>query len=428
MTRMWIAVFGAAAVALACGSVFAQVGLSEVQGTVVDPDGNPIIGAEVKLKNTTNSALEFSAKTNKKGFYFIPNLIYNEPGEWSVTIEAAGYAPSKIDFESRKSDRTLVQEFETTMTAGAPQLVVIKAFGKATIDFTMLTAEQQVEQDKRRIEEAAARAAAEGGAGPQGQVDPLQIASRLVSEGDLAGSVEHFEAAVAAVPENAERRDLLAKVLFNLGRLDQALAAANGLREVAPDHENLHLLFADIYAGQGNLAAAGAELDQQAELTPQNPAVLRRKAWLAEKKGDPAGAIAATEALAALQPDNVEAWLALGSLYADNGQPDKSEQAFTHVVELDPQNAYKTFFNIGVLIESKPDRTEVDERRAREAFQKATEINPAYAKAHRHLAYALLRAGDLPGAKRELERYLELEPDAPDAGEVQALVSGLPSS
>jgi len=145
--RMRIAVFGAAAVALACGSVFAQVGLSEVQGTVVDSDGNPIIGAAVTLKNTTNSALEFSAKTNKKGLYFIPNLIYNEPGEWNVTVEAAGYSPSKIDFESRKSDRTLVQEFETGMTAEAPQLVVIKAFGKATIDFTMMTAEQQAEHD-----------------------------------------------------------------------------------------------------------------------------------------------------------------------------------------------------------------------------------------------------------------------------------------
>jgi len=425
---MRIAVFGAAAVALACGSVFAQVGLSEVQGTVVDSDGNPIIGAAVTLKNTTNSALEFSAKTNKKGLYFIPNLIYNEPGEWNVTVEAAGYSPSKIDFESRKSDRTLVQEFETGMTAEAPQLVVIKAFGKATIDFTMMTAEQQAEHDKRRIEEAAARAAAEGGAAAQEQADPLQTASRLVSEGNLEGSVEYFEAAVAAVPEDSERRDLLAKVLFNLGRLDQALAAANGLREVAPDHENLHLLFADIYAGQENFDAAAQELDQQAELTPQNPAVFRRKAWLAEKKGDRAGAIAANETLTTLQPDNVEAWLALGSLYAESGQPDKSEQAFRHVVELDPKNAYKTFFNIGVLIENKPDRTEAEERRALEAFQKATEINPAYAKAHRHLAYALLRAGDLPGAKRELQRYLELEPNAPDAGEVQALVSGLPSS
>jgi superkiller protein 3 len=250
----------------------------------------------------------------------------------------------------------------------------------------------------------------------------------MVSEGDLAGSIEHFEAAIQAVPDDPERRELLAKVLYNLRRFDQALVAANGVREISPDREHLHLLFADIYAGQGNLAAASAELDQQAALTPQDPTLLRRKAWIAEQKGDPKAAIEANEALVAAQPDNVEAWLALGSMYAAQGQPDKSEQAFTHVVELDPKNAYKTFFNIGVLIENKPSRTEAEERRALEAFQKATEINPDYGKAHRHLAYALLRSGDLPGAKRELQRYLELEPNAADAAEVKALVSGLPSS
>jgi superkiller protein 3 len=423
-SRLAIAVL-VAAVALAWGPAFGQAGLAEVQGKVVDADGNPVPDAVVTFKNTTNSALEFTAKTNRKGTYFLPNLVYNEPGEWAVTVAAEGYAPSRIDVESRKSDRTLVQEFETAMTA-SPQLLTIKAFGKATIDFTMLTAEQKANQDKNRATEAAAKATAEGA--PQAEVDPLQVASRMVSEGDLAGSIEHFEAAIQAVPDDPERRELLAKVLYNLRRFDQALVAANGVREISPDREHLHLLFADIYAGQGNLAAASAELDQQAALTPQDPTLLRRKAWIAEQKGDPKAAIEANEALVAAQPDNVEAWLALGSMYAAQGQPDKSEQAFTHVVELDPKNAYKTFFNIGVLIENKPSRTEAEERRALEAFQKATEINPDYGKAHRHLAYALLRSGDLPGAKRELQRYLELEPNAADAAEVKALVSGLPSS
>ena len=79
-----------------------------------------------------------------------------------------------------------------------------------------------------------------------------------------------------------------------------------------------------------------------------------------------------------------------------------------------------------MLIENKPKPTPAEERRALDAFRKAVEIKPDYARAHRLLAYALLRTGDLKGARQELERYLEIEPDAGDSGEVEALVSSLP--
>ena len=60
-----------------------------------------------------------------------------------------------------------------------------------------------------------------------------------------------------------------------------------------------------------------------------------------------------------------------------------------------------------------------------EAFRKAIDLKPDYPAPHRELAYSLLRTGDADGARRELESYLKLAPEAADAGEVQATVKSL---
>jgi tetratricopeptide (TPR) repeat protein len=417
-----VASFGIAAVLLASALPVAAVDISEVSGIVQDTDGNPVAGAEVTFTNTTNSALEFSVKTNKKGRYFIPNLLYNEPGEWDVIIVAEGYIPTNIAVESRKSDRTLVGEYETKIRAGTPHKVLIKAFGEARVDFTMMTEAKRAEIERQRQEEALAKAQAEAAE----TIDPMQLASKMVADGDLEGSLEELERAIEANPDDPERRELLAKVLYNLERYDDALGVAGELQQMAPDYAGIHLLLADIHAKSGDYDLAREELAAQAEVSPDDITVYRRMAWIAEQEGDTAASIEANEAIVRIEPGNTEAWLALGGLYAEAGQTEKSQEAFTRVAEIDPDNAYETFFNIGVLIENKPDPTPAEEKRALEAFRKSVEIKPDFAKGHLRLAYAQLRSGDLPGARGSFERYLELAPDAPDSGEVRSMVSALP--
>ena len=408
--------------ALVSAPALAETGIAEVSGIVEDTDGIPVVGAEITFINKTNSALEYVAKTNKKGRYFIPNLIYNEPGEWDVTIEAEGHLPADISVESRKSDRTLVGVYETKIRAGKPHIVLIKAFGNARVDFVMMTVEKQAAIEAQRQAEALAKAQAEAAE----TIDPMQLASQMVADGDLEGSLGELERAIEKNPDDPERRELLAKVLYNLERFDDALGVAGELQGLVPDYAGIHLLLADIYAKKGDFPRAREELAAQAELSPQDVAVFRRMAWIAEQEGDTAGVIEANESIVALQPKNSEAWLTLGSLYSENGQPGKSQEAFTRVAEIDPKNAYETFFNIGALIENKPDPTPAEERRALEAFQKSVEIKPDFAKGYLRLAYAQLRNGDLAGARGSFERYLELKPDASDSGEVRSMISALP--
>jgi len=55
-----------------------------------------------------------------------------------------------------------------------------------------------------------------------------------------------------------------------------------------------------------------------------------------------------------------------------------------------------------------------DPEKAVEAFRKAISIDPSYPEPHRELGILFLKKGDRPAAKRHLERYLSLSPEATD--------------
>ena len=110
--------------------------------------------------------------------------------------------------------------------------------------------------------------------------------------------------------------------------------------------------------------------------------------------------------------------LSLGGLHAELGAFDKSEQAYQRVIELNPADAAQVFYNLGALTMNKDDRTEADTRRAVEAFRKAVDLRPDYAQAYKQLAFALLGAGDQPGARGALVFYVEHAPKAADVAQM----------
>ena len=381
------------------------------KGKVVDMEGKPIVGAVLKITKLAPPKTVYDGKTDKNGAFWFPMLQYTPPGDFQVEIEAEGYFTGKVKAESRTGDRTLIGDpFESKIRVGATVFQVrITSLGEAKLDFTL---------SKEKPPQAVAQAA------PVEQ-DPLDIARGLIKNGDYQGSVEPFQTAIAAQPEEPERRQLFAYALLKLDRLGEAEAQATRAAQLAPDKAGSNLILAEIYKTKGDNAKAWEALQKERAVAPDNPRVLERIASLGAELGKLDDAIAAAEAVTRLKPDDPEGWIALGSLYAQKKQLDKSEQAFRKVVDLDPANAAQTFYNIGVVLANKPDISEGDNRKITEAFRKAVELKPDYAAAHRELAFALLRSGDSEGARKGLERYLELDPKAADAAEIQSLVKGL---
>jgi Flp pilus assembly protein TadD len=421
-------VVGLVALALAAaGPVLAQPAASEASGKVVDQDGNPVAGAKI-IFSPKGHDTTFSETTNKKGRYFLPGLFHPGPDdEWSMTIEAEGLAPVEVTIESRNASRVLVGDIFTKAIqpgAGLPPLR-IRPLGVAKIDFKMAPADLVEEQARTAAEAAAAAAAAAAGEPVQPKADPWDEGLRLAGDGDLAGAIPLLTEAVEEEPEDAERRETLAKILYQEGRYPEAAAAATRAIELAPDGVEARMVLYSVHVAQGDFDEAQTTLEAAQAIAPGDIQILQQLAYLAGETGDQAEAITVHEQITQVDPDNTEAWMALGDLYAATGDTGKSEQAYQQVVALDPSNAHQIFFNLGALTMNKPNRSESETQQAISAFRKAVEIKPDYAQAYKQLAFALLGVGDRQGAGESLAQYVKLAPDAADAAQMQKLVETL---
>jgi Flp pilus assembly protein TadD len=410
--------------ALAAAPAHAAAAACEASGKVVDRDGNPLQGAVITFTSKSNPTMPYTGKTNKKGRYFVAGMFAVQGDEWNVMVEYEGYLPVEMFIESRTVNRVLVGDPYTKKLKpdSGPWGLVIRPMGIAKVDFTMAPAEEV-----RQVEPVAPAAGSTGvpAAPAAPRRDPWDEALTRASDGDLDGAVPLFEEAVEEEPEDAERRRAFAKVLYQLGRLDEAEAQALAVVELEPADIEARMVLYSVYVGKQDLDRARMTLEEARELAPEDLRLLKQLAFVAGESGTPADAIAAWEAVVRVAPDDTEAWMSLGDLYAASGNSAKSEEAYRRVTELEPENAHQIFFNLGALIINKPDRTDADTQKAIGAFRKAVELKPDYAQAHKQLAFALLGAGDRAGAKSALERYVQLAPDAPDAAQMQALINTL---
>jgi len=399
-------------------------GTSEAQGKVEDAQGNSIPGAVVKFVNAGDAKAAYEVTTDKKGRYFVDGLLYVAPGiTWKVSVKAEGYVPSKIKVESRTQTQ-IVAAFEAELRPdGSPHNIPIRALGKAKVDFVMLTLEQAAAQAPAPPKE---EPSPEKGPAGGGANDLQLLAAERIQAGDFAGAAESYQKAIEASPEDSDLRLALAKVLFKLERYPEAETQAKKAAELEPGKAGPNRVLASIYYANDQYDRAEAALAKERQISPDDPGLLTFVAQLAEDMKHTDEAIGAYEQLVGIQPENKEAWIALGNLYASKGDSAKSEAAYRKVTELDPANAAQVFYNIGAVMRNKPNATPADTKKAVESFRKAVELKPDYAAAHKELGYALLNLGEMVEARAAIEKYLELQPKAPDAGELRALLQGLP--
>lgn len=410
---------------LCAGSAFGAPAASEASGKVVDAAGNPLAGVRVLFSPSSNPDSVFDTTTNKKGRYFVGGLFSTQAqGEaWNIAVEAEGYVVTHYVLESRTVNRVLIGDIlDKDLRPGSSiPSILIRPLGSAKVDLT-LTPEDQL--PKQPVTQAAAPSP-ESSVAAQPKTDEWEEALRLASDGDLEGALPMLDKAVAAEPEDVERRETLAKVLYQLKRYEEAEKQAQAAIELSPETVEPRMVLYSTHMARGDLAAAHEVLAAAREVDPGNVQVLEQVGFVAAEAGKNDEAVAAYEELTRMSPDNTEAWLSLADLYAGMGQNEKSEAAYQRVAELDPANAHQVFFNLGALMFNKPDRTDNETRQAITAFRKALEINPQYAQAHKQLAFALLNVGDRVGAKGELQKYVELSPDAPDVTHVRQMIETL---
>ena len=405
----------------------ADAATSEIVGKVYDPDGKPIVGAEISTWNTALPDRVYKGSSDKRGSFFVSGLLYEaQTPMWVVSIKGDGWVPASVKVVARDAQRTLYFSDDVKLSAGKPSTEIrLRGFAEIRMDFTLRPGDAAAEAAPIPTIAIPAVTGVPSVATAQ---DAYAQAIEKVRAGDSEGSVELFKRAIEEKPDDWERRDLLAKVLLKLDRQGEATIQANKAAQLAPDKAGPLVTLTDIYMARGLPEKAADSIARAQQLEPDSEKVLERAASVAAGAGRIDEAIALNEKVLASKPGNTEVLVALADLYNRKKEPKKAEAVLNKVVELDPANAHRTFYNLGVVIENRDDATESDHRKAIEAFRKAIDLKPNYAIAHRDLGLALLRTGDLMAASKELQKYVDLEPRAKDAAEIKATVKSLSSS
>ena len=236
-------------------------------------------------------------------------------------------------------------------------------------------------------------------------------------------AVEEYKLALDADPNSAQLQDGLADLYFKIGRVSDAVSAAQEQVKRNPNDIEAHTLLGQVY-----LRSLGDMQGAQASDTLQH-------------------AIAEYEILERLKPDDLETKLLLGQLYALNNDHAKAEAEFKAAQSLD-SNSEEVVLNMARLYEEEGDAQRaaatlaavpVDDRTARiefalgnaydqlkepkeaaAAYRRSLDMDSDNPDAERDLANALLEDGQLDAA---LAAYNDLAAADPNDAQTEIRIS-----
>ena len=169
----------------------------------------------------------------------------------------------------------------------------------------------------------------------------------------------------------------------------------------------------------GNFVDARQQYEAALAERPDDPEVLNALGLSLERLSDFPGAIARFERAVELAPDKWQYHFNLAHAAGQLSQWDRSIAEYREAARLFPED-YATQFNLAMVLHRQGNDAE-----AIPAFQKAIVLAPSEPSFHIALGNSYQKVGRLADAQREFEAYLELEPDAADAGSVRAHIQSL---
>ncbi len=119
-------------------------------------------------------------------------------------------------------------------------------------------------------------------------------------------------------------------------------------------------------------------------------------------------------------PKNVPAWVELGNLYFDSGQPKEAIEAYSQYLAVKPDNA-DVRTDMAIMY-----RNLGDFDRALQEFRKAAQSDPKHVNSRYNIGIVLLHdKQDIKGAIKAWEEYLKVDPMSERANRLRAQMENL---
>ncbi len=375
-------------------AVFAGVSLAAIttiEGSVTGDDGQPLKDAVIKIERL-DIAGHYHTKTDKKGKYYYGGLPL---GLFDVCVEVDGKQRDCLHKVHTTTEKSTDVSFDLH---GQRQQQEALAQAAATGTLTK-------EQEKQLTPEQ--RAALKD---HEKQLAQVQAHNRQLNEAYGAGmqalncgkKPSSCPATAAADPNNpqAAPQPMTAATYY-----EQAIAAFKKASETDPKQE---AIWSHLAEAQTGLAGAQMGAEQQATLT---------------------SALDSYEKSIALKPSDAAVHNNYALALARLKRFPEASAELKKAAEFDPPGAGKYYYNLGALLVNAGQYDE-----AATNFKKAIELTPSYAEAHFQYAVCLSSKMSVtadgktvapPEMKGELDKYLELTPDGPNAEAAKAMLAAL---
>ena len=218
-----------------------------------------------------------------------------------------------------------------------------------------------------------------------------------------AGRLDDAEAearrAVELAPANAGYHDTLALIIAQAGRLDDAEAEARRAVELAPGDAGSQDTLARVLGQAGRLDDAEAEARRAVELAPANAGyhdslgrILRQRRRFDQAEREHRRAIALNDESALFHEG-------LGRLLADRPLLHDADVEFRRAIDLDPKLA-DAYVGLAIITSRAEGKNALGH--AVELLEKASDLDRRSYDAQRNLGVALLRLGNYPKAAEVL--------------------------
>lgn len=346
---------------LLAGLSWGQV--SAIEGDVIAEDGSKLQGALIRIERTDIKG-SYKVKTDKKGHYFHTGLPL---GTYNVILEVNG----KV-VDTRKNVRTRL---------GDPLPV--------NFDLQALARKRQAMQK-----------AAEAGKLSKEQVKEMTPEERAEME-------RQVKERAAALARNKELNDAFNQGMEGL-KTRQWQQSIDGFQKAASIDPKQHVIWGNLAEAYMGLSATKTGAEQQ-------------EAWNK--------AIEAYNKAIELKPDDAAYHNNFALALAKQKKFDEARAELEKAAQINPAGAGQYYYNLGAVL------TNIGQiEAATEAFKKAVEADPKYANAQYQYGVSLMGKATIapdgkmvppPGAREAFEKYLQLEPNGPNADAAKAMLEAM---
>jgi cytochrome c-type biogenesis protein CcmH/NrfG len=231
----------------------------------------------------------------------------------------------------------------------------------------------------------------------------LEVGNALIAEDTAAGELDKAATVVSTLLAS---RPTDAALLFMSYRIytDLADKAVVTLALSDPDSAQMHQLMARELTRQGDKSAAIANYREALRIDPKLPGLhseLGMLLYYSSEDKPSADAEAELKAALAANPKDTRAEVMLGVIAEKRGDVNAAYAAFSHALEMDPNNSDACTELAKVLV------TMNQHDKAQQMFERVLQIDPTNYVAHYRLSTLYREAGKTDQAKAQVAEYLK---------------------